>query len=44
MKNENLEKYIGELSPEMQEKARAVLDLVEARDTELNQRIWGELK
>ena len=28
----------------MQEKARAVLDLVEARDTELNQRIWGELK
>lgn len=28
----------------MQEKARAVLDLVEARDAELNQRIWGELK
>lgn len=28
----------------MQEKARAVLDLVEAKDKELNQRIWGELK
>lgn len=29
---------------EMQRKAKAVLDLVEARDQELNQRIWGELK
>lgn len=29
---------------QMQEKARAVLDLVEAKDAELNQRIWGELK
>lgn len=29
---------------EMQQKAKAVLDLVEARDQELNQRIWGELK
>ena len=28
----------------MQEKARAVLDLVETKDKELNQRIWGELK
>ncbi len=28
----------------MQEKAKAVLDLVDARDKELNQRIWGELK
>ncbi len=28
----------------MQEKAKAVLDLVAARDKELNQRIWGELK
>ena len=28
----------------MQEKARAVLDLVEKKDKELNQRIWGELK
>ena len=29
---------------EMQRKAKAVLELVEARDQELNQRIWGELK
>ena len=29
MKNENLEKYIGELSPEMQEKARACKDMQE---------------
>ena len=29
MKNENLEKYIGELSPEMQEKARACKDMNE---------------
>ena len=29
MKNENLEKYIGELSPEMQEKARACKDMKE---------------
>lgn len=29
---------------EMQEKARALLDLVEAKDSELNQRIWGELR
>ena len=29
---------------EMQEKAKAVLDLVEKKDQELNQRIWGELK
>ena len=29
MKNENLEKYIGELSPEMQEKARACKDMAE---------------
>lgn len=29
---------------EMQQKAKAVLELVEARDQELNQRIWGELK
>lgn len=29
---------------QMQEKARAVLDLVETKDNELNQRIWGELK
>lgn len=29
---------------EMQEKAKAVLELVEAKDQELNQRIWGELK
>ena len=28
----------------MQEKAKAVLDLVEQRDKELNQRIWGEIK
>ena len=28
----------------MQEKAKAVLELVDARDKELNQRIWGELK
>ena len=29
MKNENLEKYIGELSPEMQEKARQCKDMQE---------------
>ena len=29
MKNENLEKYIGELSPELQEKARACKDMAE---------------
>ena len=29
MKNENLEKYIGELSPEMQEKARECKDMQE---------------
>ena len=29
MKNEELEKYIGELSPEMQEKARACKDMAE---------------
>ena len=29
MKNENLEKYIGELSPEMQEKARQCKDMKE---------------
>lgn len=29
---------------EMQQKAKAVLDLVEKKDNELNQRIWGELK
>ena len=29
MKNENFEKYIGELSPEMQEKARACKDMAE---------------
>ena len=28
----------------MQEKAKAVLELVDARDKALNQRIWGELK
>lgn len=28
----------------MQEKAKEVLELVDARDKELNQRIWGELK
>ena len=29
MKNENLEKYIGELSPELQEKARQCKDMKE---------------
>lgn len=29
MKNENLEKYIGELSPELQEKARECKDMAE---------------
>ena len=32
MKNENLEKYIRELSPEMQEKARACKDMQELND------------
>ncbi len=42
----NLEFLINDekKAAQMQEKARAVLDLVEARDAELNQRIWGELK
>jgi len=42
----NLEFLINDekKAAQMQEKARAVLDLVEAKDNELNQRIWGELK
>ena len=42
----NLEFLINDekQAAQMQAKARAVLDLVEAKDAELNQRIWGELK
>ena len=42
----NLEFLINDekQATEMQQQAKKLLDLVEAKDNELNQRIWGELK